>query len=192
MPADFVAINWDAPLDVSVYADAALPTATIKGMFPAGVLEACKARGKPLASARERYVAFQDYPVREWVLVLAEAAGVLFPRVSQRLALRKLGRGTHDAYVKSMVGKIMLGATNDFPSALVATAKSYVIVMPPSRVDVVSLESHRAVLRLTDVANFIDSHHVGVFEGIARASGVRVDVKVRLDSISSGEFLLTW
>jgi uncharacterized protein (TIGR02265 family) len=192
MPADFITVDWDAPLDVSAYLGAVAPLATIKGLFPAGVIEACNLRGRTLPSARERYVAFQDYSVRDWVLILAEAAPILFPRVPLRLGLRKLGRGTYGAYVKSMVGKIMLGTTDDFSNALVATAKSYEMMMPTSRVEVTSQTSRSAILKLTGVANFLDSHHVGVFEGIGRAFNVRVDVKVRLDTISSGDFSLSW
>ena len=192
MSGDFVAIDWDARLDVNAHLEAMSPNGTIKGMFPAGVVEACRLRGRTIADARERYLPFQDYPLREWVLILAGAAPILFPRVSIRMALRKLGRGTYDAYVKSMVGKITFGMSADFASALTATAKSYAIVLPPSRVEILSIEPSRATLRFTDVANFLDSHHVGVLEGIGHAFATRIDVKVRLESISSGEFLLTW
>ena len=63
-----------------------------------------------------------------------------------------------------------------------ALAKSYVLHMRPGSVEVVALDTGRAVVRLADIYNFLDSHNVGVFEGLFRHA--KVTGRVRIASYS--------
>jgi Protein of unknown function (DUF2378) len=76
--------------------------------------------------------------------------------------------------------------------ALDAVAKGYALTSWPARVEVVERGAGHARVRLDEVHYFLDSHHVGIFEGVMRACGVKGSVRVRLDSTVSGELLLTW
>lgn len=192
MSSDFVALDWDAPLDVAVYLRAMPPNARIKGMYATAIVDGARDRGLSLPPARERYVAFQDVPMREYATLLVEAAGAFFPELTLRSALRKLGRSSRDVFAQSVVGRVVLSAASDLPGALAASAKAYAISLPPARAEVRNLDQHRAVFALANVYNFLDSHHVGVLEGIAHACGVHVEARVKLASLFDGEIELTW
>jgi uncharacterized protein (TIGR02265 family) len=192
MPSDFVAPDWDAPLDVAAYVESIPHGAGIKGMYPAAVVDAARSRGLALPSARERYLSFQDVPLREYAGLLVEATRAFHPTATLRTGLRRVGRQTHDVFARSVIGRVVLSTADDLPGALVSTAKAYAISIPPAHAEVIEAGSRRAVLRFFAVYNFLDCHHVGVLEGVARACGVRVDVRLRLDSPHSGDIELTW
>jgi hypothetical protein len=42
------------------------------------------------------------------------------------------------------------------------------------------------------MTTFLDSHHVGLIEGVMRGAGVRAEVSVRLASLASCDFLVEW
>jgi uncharacterized protein (TIGR02265 family) len=192
MASDFVEPDWDAPLDVASYVDVTPPNARVKGMYASAVVDGARNRGVVLPSARERYLAFQDVPMREYSTLLVEAATAFFPKTTLRSGLRRLGRSTHGIFAQSTVGRVVLSTANDLPGALAACVKGYAISLPPSRAELLAIDAQRAVLSLSNVYNFLDSHHIGVLEGIARACGVRVEARVKLTSPFDGEIELTW
>jgi uncharacterized protein (TIGR02265 family) len=189
---DFVAPDWSAPLDVAAYVDATPRTARIKGMFPSAVADGARSRGLALPSARERYLPFADVPQSEFAMLLVEAAKGFFPDAPLRGALRELGRSAYPVFVQSTVGRVVLSTAADMPSALSAAAKAYTVALPTCRVDVTEISKQRAVLSLKHIYYFLDSHHVGVFEGLARSCGVRLQTRVRMKTAFEGDFELTW
>jgi uncharacterized protein (TIGR02265 family) len=192
VPSDFVAPDWDAPLDVDAFLRVMPPNARIKGMYAAAVVDGARGRGLSLPTARERYLSFQDVPMREYSSLLVEAARAFFPDRTLRTGLRKLGRSSHSIFARSVVGRVVLSAANDLAGALAACAKAYAISLPPARAELHDLGEHRAVLALANVYNFLDSHHVGVLEGIGHACGAQVEARVKLASPFDGEIELTW
>ena len=48
------------------------------------------------------------------------------------------------------------------------------------------------MVRLTDFWNFLDSHQVGILEGLCRACGVKAEVTLWTEGLSRGEFLVKW
>jgi uncharacterized protein (TIGR02265 family) len=192
MPSDFVAPDWDAPLDVAAYIDGMPPNARIKGMYATAIAEGARAAGIVLPAARARYLAFQDVPMREFTTLLLEAARAFFPEATLRSGLRRLGRSSHGIFAQSIVGRVVLSTANDLPGALSACAKAYAISLPPSHAELREVTGGRAVFALTSVYNFLDSHHIGVLEGIAHACGVHVKSRVKLSSLFDGEIELTW
>jgi uncharacterized protein (TIGR02265 family) len=189
---EFVAPDWSAPLDVAAYISAMPRTARIKGMFPAAVAEGARARGLTLPSARERYLPFSDIPQSEFAILLVEAASTFFPDAPLRGALRELGRSAYPVFVQSMVGRVVLSTAADMPSALAAAAKAYAVALPTCQVDVSDVGKQRAVVSLKNIYYFLDSHHIGVFEGLARSCGVRLHTRVRVRTAFEGDFELTW
>lgn len=192
MPAELLEPDWGAPLDVDAYVGAVPPGASAKGMFSAAILETAKSRGLPLPAARERYLSFEDVPMREYILLLVQAARVFFPDTTLRQGLRKLGRATRDVFERSIVGAVFMSTGDDLPGAIAAAAKAYAIMTPPSRFEILESTPKRIVVSLTSVYNFLDCHHVGVLEGLARGHGIQVAARVRLHSMFDGEIELTW
>jgi anti-anti-sigma regulatory factor len=71
-------------------------------------------------------------------------------------------------------------------------ATSYALHMRPGRLEVEADGERAAIVRLSDVYNFVDSHNVGVFEGILKHAGVRGSVKVRTVSPTSADLRCAW
>jgi uncharacterized protein (TIGR02265 family) len=191
-PGDFVAPDWNAPIDVASYVDSMPRTACVKGMFPAAVADSARARGVALPSARERYLPFADVPCTEFAMMLVEAAQEFFPNAPLRSALRDLGRSAYPVLVQTMVGKVVLSTAADMPSGLHAAVKAYAVALPHCRVEIAELSKQRAIVTLRHIYYFLDSHHVGVFEGLARPLGVRLNTRVRMRGKFDGDFELRW
>ena len=193
MDGEFHSPSWDAPLDVDRELEAIPPGATMKGMFIAPMLAEAQQRGIRLEAARGRYLPFADYPLVEHARVLAEAAGVFYPELTMRRALRRLGRAAQHAFAGSTIGKVVWASVDGADAAVDAIVKSYAIAVPAARVSVMERSPGRARVRLSGGALcFLDSNHVGTFEGVLRTSNEQGEVAVRLEPPSAGEFLLTW
>jgi uncharacterized protein (TIGR02265 family) len=190
--ADFHAPTWDAPFDAES-AIAAIPeTATLTGTFLAAVADEAKARGLPLPSARDRYLGFKPYPLREHARLLVEAARAFWPEASIRVGLRSLGRAAPATLVRSLSGRVVFGSAEGVHEALRAMAKSYSIHMKPGSMEIEALDARRAVARLRQIYTFLDPHHVGVLEGVMKFSGVKGTVKLRALGPTSADLLCEW
>ncbi|MBL8717931.1 MAG: DUF2378 family protein [Myxococcales bacterium] len=188
----FVDPPWDAPLDVEAALQHTPANATMKGMFLDAMVEGAKKRGVTLGGARARYVPFHDYPIREHMALLVESAHAFYPDLSLRQGLRKLGRGAHAALIASVVGRVVWATASDVRTAIEAMVKGYTISVPSCRLSVIECTDRQVTLRVEHVYWFLDSHHVGVFEGAMRAGGVDGAVRVRLSSPSDGELSCAW
>jgi uncharacterized protein (TIGR02265 family) len=183
---------WSAPLDVDAVLRALPPTATISGMFIAALVQEAKRVGVTLPSARDRYLAFRFYPLIEHVQVLVETSQRVYQGVPLRQALRKLGRGAPNALVASTLGKVVLGAAAGAHDVIDAMAKAYPLNARPSFVTVVERGPQRAVVRLEEVHYFVDSHHVGAFEGALKYAGVKGRVLMSPRGKAAVDLLLEW
>lgn len=156
------------------------------------MLAEVKRRGVTRAPPRERYVAFNQYPLREHARVLVDTSGDLFPDRTLRQGLRKLGRGAPTAFGASTLGKVTLGSALGVQSIVEAFAKGYELNMQPGRAVVVECAARRIVVSLDDVHYFIDSHHIGAFEGALAHAGVRGSVKIAPRGSTAADLLLEW
>ena len=190
--APFVDPPWSAPLSAEQEIATIPAEATISGMFLAPLAQEAMRRGIRLPSARERYVPFNFYPLREHARLLVETCQRMYPDRSLRQALRKLGRGAPKALVASTLGKVVLGSVEGVHDIIAAMAKAYPLNARPSRVTVLESVSGRSVVRLDDVHYFLDSHHVGTFEGVLNYARREGRVQIRSHGRSSAELLLEW
>jgi uncharacterized protein (TIGR02265 family) len=188
----FVDPPWESPLD-GERALADIPaSATISGMFFSYLVGAAKAQNVVLPSARERYLAFNFYPVVDLARLILEAAPHLSPGKPLRHALRTLGRRAPDAFLSSTLGKVTLGSTQGVHDAIAAIAHAYEVNLKPSRVAVIDKGPAWAVVRIEKVYYFLDSHHVGTFEGIYRFASIEGIVKIASKTTSAADLLMTW
>lgn len=188
----FVEPPWHAPLPVQEEIRAIPEGATISGMFLAPLLLEAKRRGFTLPSARDRYVPFNFYPLAEHCQLLVETCERLYRDRPLRQSLRKLGRGAPAALVASTLGKVVLGSAEGVDQIVAAMAKAYPLNARPSRVTVLESRPGRAVVRLEEIYYFLDSHHVGAFEGVLRFAGVTGGVLIASRGKFSADLLLEW
>lgn len=192
VPTAFVEPLRVGPVDLPAALDAIPPDAKIAGMFVEPLVAEARRIGAKLPSARERYTTFAFYPLRHHATVLVEACAAVFPRLSQREALRKLGRGAPRALLASTLGRVTLGSVEGVHEMLLALLKTYPINLPSSRTEVLEATRTGAIVRLESVPFFLDSHHVGVLEGTLRHAGVNGRVEVCVHSPSDADFRCTW
>lgn len=184
--------HWEAPLNTHAALRQVPPSSMIAGMFMSPTASAARLRGTPLPSARDRYLPFRFYPLREHVLLLIEACEVMFPHDPVRIALRKLGRAAPSALVNSTIGRVTLGVAEGVTGALDAIAKTYPINVRPSSVQVLDSSPGRFMVRFENLCFFPDSHHVGVLEGAMRYAGSKGRVRIRVRGANDVDMLCTW
>jgi uncharacterized protein (TIGR02265 family) len=188
----FIEPPWDAPLDIAAELKRIPDSSKQKGMFLIPMVVEAKRRGLTLPGARDRYLPFADYPLREHAQLLVECAQGFFPDQPIRHGLRRLGRAAHRVFIESTVGKVVWATVNDAHSALDAILKGYSISVPGCSLTMTERGPKSARLRLERVYYFLDCHHVGCIESAVRAVGVDAHVRIRLDTATSGEFLCEW
>jgi uncharacterized protein (TIGR02265 family) len=188
----FAEPSWHAPLDVAATMRSIPVEATMAGMFFEPMVREAARCGAQLPSARDRYVRFQFYPMREFAQLAAEAAPVLFPNKSLRIGLRKIGRAAPQAMIASTIGKVTLGSAEGVHALIHAMVTTYPIYVRPCNAQVLETKEGLAIVRLQDIHYYLDCHHVGVFEGVMRHAGVRGKVTIRMQGPAAADFRCTW
>jgi uncharacterized protein (TIGR02265 family) len=190
--AAFIEPPWSSTLDCDAVLARIPDDAAISGMFTAPLLAEAKRLQVRLPSARDRYLPFQFYPLREHARLLVEASAAFYPERSIRRALRSLGRAAPKALLASTLGKVVFAGVSGMHEAVLALTNSYSINVRPSRGLVIESTGNRAIVRLQNVWYFLDSHHVGAYEGLLRH--VRLDGRVLFRSLASdsAELLIEW
>ncbi len=188
----FVDPPWSRPLDPMAVLQTIPASSTIAGMFFLAALEGARRRGVTLSPSRDRYLRFGFYPLAEFVPLLVEAAKKFYPERSLREALRAIGHAGPAAFSASVLGKVTLGAAEGVHAAVRAIASTYAINVPGSRCDVLESSQRSAIVGLRDVYHFLDSHHVGVFEGTLNYAGVSGRVRIASQNATSADLLLEW
>jgi uncharacterized protein (TIGR02265 family) len=103
-----------------------------------------------------------------------------------------MGRGAPATLVNSLVGRVMLGSAEGPIATLRAMCKSYTVHMKPCELEVVELDERSAVVRMGQIYNFLDSHNVGVFEGVLHHAGVQGRVRIASYSPTEADLLCEW
>jgi uncharacterized protein (TIGR02265 family) len=196
MPS-FIAPDWDAPLDTDAYIRAVPAGAVIKGMYPAAIAAEAKRRGLKLPHAGDKYVPFHDYPLRDHLHLLVEAARAFSPDRSTRSALRKIGRAAVGVFLNSTLGRAALGGLTQPEAtrlALIGITRAYTtsVGKPSPHVEVKETSDTSCIVKVSDFWIFLDSHQIGILEGVCRACGVRCDVLVASDGLANGELACSW
>lgn len=192
-PEGFDDPPWDAPLDVDAVIRGLPAGATMKGMFTGAVADIARRTGATIESARERYVPFSDYPLDEHCRVMVEAARAIYPDVSVRQGLRRIGRGAPSVMLDSTIGRVTVGAVQGTQAVVREICKAYPLLTEPSDVRIIDAGEGWLVVRMKHVAFFVDCHHVGLFEGTLKYARVE-DRRVRIRPGEDGatDLLLTW
>jgi uncharacterized protein (TIGR02265 family) len=188
----FAAPALTAPLDLAAHLALAPKHGTVKGMFFRKILGDVRTdSGKRL---RERsYLPFSDYPLSEWLTLLYEAAQCAYPHEPVRAGLRRLGRSMYPTFVDSMIGKVVLSvAGNNVTRALALYPKIWSVISNHGSATVDELTEGRAVIRLRNVWDFLDSFQLGSLEGGMGFFGVAAKVGVARISPCDADFEIVW
>jgi len=193
-PSPFQSPPWDAPLDVEREIERIPVNAQIRGMFIAPVLQGAKraAGAGSAAGARDRYVPFQFYPLREHARLLVDTSALAFPKLPVRQGLRKLGRGAPDAFLASRLGRVVLQTEQGLLDIVNGLAKAYELCLNPGRASVQQIGERAIEVTLEHVHYFLDCHHVGVFEGAFKHAGMRGDVRLHRIHATGAVLRLEW
>jgi len=188
----FVEPPWDEPLDVERALTVIPPQAQIAGMFFLGMFEGAKRRGLSLPEPKVRYLAFKFYPIAEFAPLLLKAAELFYPTRSLREGLRAIGTAGPTIFAASMLGKVTIGSAVGVQGTVEAIARTYPINIRPSQCTVSEVKPRSCVVSLDSVPHFLDSHHVGVFEGTLQHAGVKGCVRIAKRGEISADLLLEW
>jgi len=187
--------DFSAPLDLRSHLDTVPADGEVRGMYFLALLEESKrhitaATKTPFARWHERrYVAFRSYSLRDYLEFSYETAVAVFPRVSAREALRRLGWQAYPTFANTMVGKVVFGVLGkDVERIFMAAPRAYELSIKPGHAEVHRLAPAHFRVFLSDIYNFVDSYQIGVVEGALRH--LELSPEVQILSISPTEALL--
>ncbi|MEM9193979.1 MAG: DUF2378 family protein [Myxococcota bacterium] len=189
----YAPIDWEAELDVRKYVRAVPSEATLKGFFPAAVKAGAVRQGKMLPSARNRYVAFRNYPMSEHVQLLAECAEASYPDLPPREALRRIGWYTMRSLDQSVVGRVFrqfLAA--GIEQTMRGLEKMYPMLLPPATLHATWTDASNVILRYRHVYAFVDCHHIGILERMFKSHSIVPEVQVLRHGIADLDVRCRW
>lgn len=167
----------------------------VKGWLMQSIVDNAKRHGVELLTPR-RYLGFKDYPVREYLEVLAQAAVRVRPGRPSLETLRLLGQGVFPSFAESLFGKVILvglGKGHDGArTGLRMVTQVYKMTSNHAVARFSEISDNEALIELSNVWSFPDSYHVGIFEGAARGFGGSVKVEIRGRSLSEAALQFVW
>jgi len=191
LPPGFAPPDWEAPFDLQAHLRRVPDDATVKGMFMASVVDTVRERaGSHLTE--ERYTPFRDYPLTLLLELMVEGAGRLFPDRSVRDGMRRLARPSFPVFSRSLVGRAIFAVSGHDPHSVFRQgSRAWRHATNLAKVESEELDETAAVVRVRDF-HFTDAVAVGVAEGVLQACGRPGNVAVRMETPSTGEFLVRW
>jgi hypothetical protein len=91
-----------------------------------------------------------------------------------------------------MLGKVTLGSAIGVHSVIEAVANTYGVNIRASSCAVTHTAEKACLVSLANVQYFLDSHHIGVFEGTMTHAGVSGRVRIASQNEFNAELLLQW
>ena len=141
----------------------------------------------------EKYASFGDYPLRDFMRLLADYAPAHYPGVPVREAFRQAGNEAFSTLMSSVAGRALLVmARSDIRSALRRTPEAYKYNLTHCSVHLSLEASRQVVLEFRDVWNFPECYHVGIIEGLCRTFGVEGRIRTRVRSACDVDMLVRW
>jgi uncharacterized protein (TIGR02265 family) len=184
--------DWSAPIDFESRLAAVTADATVRGMFLQLLQQSMG--GEAGAAVRERrYVAFKNYPMREYVELLALSCKQLGRGYAHGECVRRLGRMVYPRYAATVTGTaIFAAAGRNFRRVLELSPLAYRVSTPTAQVSILSIENGRALVALRRLWNLPDLHQVGIFEGAMEVCGVVGSVLVERYSLCDVDLEVRW
>lgn len=190
--ARFEVPKWDAPYDVEAEIMAAPEDATVRGMFFDFTIE----RTERTTGERIDYtsrIAFGKYSMREYMRLVARAAAMMYPAVSKREGIRRLGQVVFEDFCETMVGRAIFSVGGRNLERLCTLApKAYEVSYEPARVQTSLRGPQHAHVILAPMYVFPETFHVGAWEGAGKFCGVEAVVRVQKIRPGFCEYDIRW
>lgn len=186
----FLPIDTRSALDVESRIRDTPPETHTKGLFFEQMARAARVVG---VTPEQRYLAFKDYPLRDFMRLLAGYAPSRYPGVPIREAFRRAGSEAFPTLMNSIPGRVLFVlARGDVQAALRLAPEAYRHNLSHSSVKLSLDAPHQVVLEYRGVWNFPECYQVGVIEGACRAFGADPRVRVRVLSPCDVDMLVRW
>ena len=172
---------------------AAVPAhATVRGMFFQFLAQGLSP-GAAAETKGRRYVAFKNYPVREYIGLLASSCAEYAGRIPAAQHVRLLGRQVYPNYAETLTGTAIFAmAGRNFRRVVELCPAAYRVSMSPCTVEIQSFADGHAVVQLRELWNMPDLHQVGIWEGAMDVCGARGEIRVQVHSLCDVDFELNW
>lgn len=189
----FAEPNWNQPVDFAARLAAIPPSATVRGMFLQMMQASTLASG--VVEARERrYVAFNTYPMHDYVALLALICARNKGSLTSAECVRRLGRTLYPSYAKTVTGTAIFAvAGGNFRRVLELCPAAYRVATPTASVSILECAQGHARVAIRGMYALPDLHQVGIFEGAMEACGTAGSVLVqRHDDVGDADYELRW
>jgi uncharacterized protein (TIGR02265 family) len=188
----FVEPDWKAEIDFASRLAAVPADATVRGMFLQLLQESMSGDANGPVRAR-RYVSFKNYPMRDYVELLALSCSRPARGVGHAECVRRLGRMVYPKYADTITGTaIFAAAGRDFRRVLELCPAAYRVSTPTADVSIINVEAGRARVALRRMWNLPDFHQVGIFEGAMDLCGVTGSITVERHNLCDVDFEVRW
>jgi uncharacterized protein (TIGR02265 family) len=188
----FVEPDWKAQVDFEARLAAVPAEATVRGMFLQLLQESLPGDAASAARAR-RYLSFKNYPMRDYVELLALGCTKLARGLGQGECVRRLGRTVYPRYADTITGTAIFAvAGRDFRRVLELCPAAYRVSTPTAEVSILNVEDGRARVALRGMWNLPDLHQIGIFEGAMDVCGVIGKITVERYSLCDVDFEVRW
>ncbi len=183
VPTDFAEPDWNAPLDLEERLAHVPADAMNKGIVLMGPVHEVKEKtGKQIG--RGEYGLFTDYPVKEMIEIILEAARLLHPDVPIREGIRRVGRGLFPRLRSSAAGRMLFAlAGNNIFSAVRLVGRAHALGSC-TRASASVVDEHTILVEVRNAWIFPESYQVGIYEGALPTYNKTGRVLVRTRSLS--------
>lgn len=189
-PGQFSPPDFQASLEYERRIAATPMTATVRGMYFSYLLRAAK--GFDLGDT-DRYIAFRNYPMRDYMDLLVRFARAVYPHLALREGLRRIGWETMPTLLESIVGRVVFAvAGRDLMQVINLAPRAYQLSISPGWVAVPVCSERQAVVEFRGIWNFPECYQVGVMEGVCRTYGRTGVSRVRVLSEQDVDLLIRW
>ena len=189
----FAEPDWSAPVDFEARLAAIPAHATVRGMF-LQMLQANLPADRAAEGRERRYVAFNTYPMRDYVALLALSCERSRSNVSSAECVRRLGRTIYPSYAQTVTGMAIFAvAGGNFRRVLELCPAAYRIATPTASVNVLECVPGRARVAMRGMYALADLHQVGIFEGAMEACRAEGTILVEQHAdLGDADYELRW
>jgi len=142
---------------------------------------------------RRQYIPFKSYPVSDYCALVDEVATYSLPHLTMAEARRQIGLHIYPAFAETMVGTALFAvAGHDFQRVLTLGSRAYEVSVDPCMVEVSQPRPGQAFVRLRDIWSYVDTLHLGIWQGAMKRCGVRGQIEVHSLSRCDADFSIYW